>query len=75
MSVALTLVSLARPPTAPGIYRGITATALRDFPSFGVYFGLYHLFVEQLEGRGVHPDDASPISHIIAGGAGGWVTA
>ncbi len=53
-----------------GLYRGITATALRDVPSFGIYFGLYHVFVEALEGH-KHPDDASPLTHIIAGGTAG----
>jgi hypothetical protein len=31
----------------------------------------YHLLVGKLEGPGVHPEDASPLTHVLAGGTSG----
>jgi len=60
----------------PGLYRGITVTALRDVLGFGVFFAAYHALIRQIEGPDVHPEAAGPMTHLFAGGTAGalsWV--
>ena len=49
----------------PGLYRGMTATMLRDIPSFAAYFGLY----ESIKAAWRTPDGHNTALQLI--GAGG----
>ena len=50
-----------------GLYRGLTATALRDVPSYGVYFLAY----EKLKNLSSNPQSIS--AQFIAGGLAGVI--
>jgi len=53
-----------------GFYRGLTATAMRDTPSTGVYFVTYHLGKRRL-GEWLPQSKDSPVLELTAGGVAG----
>ena len=55
---------------ARGLFRGLPITAVRDFPSHGVYFALYELCQNLQVKRG----EETPLSTFVAGGTAGIVS-
>lgn len=45
-------------------------TAIRDMPSYGVYFASYRLIAGWCQ-PGIAPEDASALTQILAGGTAG----
>ncbi|KAI8805107.1 mitochondrial carrier domain-containing protein [Cladochytrium replicatum] len=57
-----------------GLYRGITATVLRDIPSFAAYFGTYEYLKNVLSRNSTH--ELQPTDLLLAGGTSGiacWI--
>lgn len=65
------MVMIVREDGARGLFRGVTALALRDVPCFGVYFLPYELTCRMLTKKGKEP---STYAILIAGGIAGVVT-
>ena len=59
-----------------GLYRGMKVTLLRDFPAFGLYFGVYYSLMKYMTPEGKTGDDIGPLQIMLSGGAAGvasWV--
>jgi solute carrier family 25 (mitochondrial carnitine/acylcarnitine transporter), member 20/29 len=65
--VAADIVAAAGPA---GLFRGFTATALRDTPTYGVYFALFEWVKAALGGGGPGP---APVHAVLAAGAAAGV--
>ncbi|RKP10841.1 mitochondrial carnitine/acylcarnitine carrier protein putative [Thamnocephalis sphaerospora] len=66
--------SIWREEGARGIYRGTTATILRDVPNSVAYFGVYEYAKRWLTPAGTEPDDVSLVAVLGAGGLAGVVS-
>lgn len=53
-----------------GLYRGLTATLLRDFPSFAAYFGVYDL-LKRISVSSSGSKQPPTLHLLIAGGLSG----
>ncbi|KAJ1927942.1 carnitine transporter [Tieghemiomyces parasiticus] len=61
-----------------GLFKGTTATLLRDVPGSVAYFGAYELFKGLLTPAGSGSDQLSPLAVLTAGGLAGianWIVA
>ncbi|KAI8048987.1 mitochondrial carrier [Syncephalis plumigaleata] len=54
-----------------GLYKGTTATLLRDGPGSVAYFGAYEFFKRTFTPAGKDPKDLSPVAVFCAGGLAG----
>eukprot|EP01024_Parvocaulis_polyphysoides_P029813 TRINITY_DN27042_c1_g2_i1.p1 TRINITY_DN27042_c1_g2~~TRINITY_DN27042_c1_g2_i1.p1 ORF type:complete len:290 (-),score=26.86 TRINITY_DN27042_c1_g2_i1:285-1154(-) len=63
------LYKIIRNEGIQGLYRGLTITAIRDVPSFGVYFAVYEACKFNQ-----HFNNDHMISHFVAGGIAGVVS-
>ncbi|GAX73773.1 hypothetical protein CEUSTIGMA_g1224.t1 [Chlamydomonas eustigma] len=67
---------LLRSEGISGLYRGVTVTAYRDIPSYGLYFVCYRLLASTLEPE-VVPEEACALTQVLAGGSAGclaWIS-
>ncbi|XP_046575736.1 solute carrier family 25 member 45-like isoform X1 [Haliotis rubra] len=56
-----------------GCYRGLTAMAFRDIPSYGLYCAIYEYLTDVMHDRGL-TDDRGIFASLMAGGTSGTVT-
>eukprot|EP01135_Chromosphaera_perkinsii_P000542 Nk52_evm4s123 gene=Nk52_evmTU4s123 len=56
-----------------GCYKGMTATVVREAPSYAAYFASYDVLCKLLTPEGKETKDLSPIAVMFAGGIGGII--
>lgn len=56
---------------ARGMMRGLSATIVRDTPSYGAYFVSYEILCRMLAPEGTDPKELSGVRLMLAGGLGG----
>lgn len=70
------IVKITKQEGVVGLFRGMTATLLRDIPAFGLYFGIYYCLMKHLTPVGGSFEDVSSLKVMLAGGLTGmasWV--